>query len=136
MSNDNLNENDKLNENGNDNNTAVKPVQETEETAKTAGTEETGAESGAKNFTLMFVALGCLLAGIVLFILSFFIKGAGVYLLVASMIFALACASFLNGQKRRAYSTACKVLRVACYVLMVACVGVVIAGTVTVNTQK
>ena len=129
MNNDNLNENEKLNEQENG-------AADTEPVQTTTEAEETNAENGAKNFTLMFIALGCLIAGLILFIMSFFIKGAGVSLLVASMISALACASVLNGQKRRAYSTACKVMRVACYVLMVACVGVVIAGTVTVNTQK
>lgn len=114
--NDNLNEEEKLNE----------------EPEKANADEKSGAE----NFTLMFVALGCLVAGVIIFILSFFIKGAGVYLIIASMIFALACASFLNGQKRKAYSNACKVLRVLSYALMIACVGVVIAGTVAVSSVQ
>lgn len=116
MNNDNLNEKEKLDEKN--------------EKVQTDG------ESGAKNFTLMFVALGCLIVGVIIFILSFFIKGAGVYLIITSMIFALACASFLNGQKRKAYSNACKVLQILSYVLMIACVAVVLAGTITVNTQK
>ena len=83
----------------------------------------------------MFVALGCLIAGAIVFVLSFFIKGAGVPLIIASMILALACASFLNGQKRKAYSNACKVLQVLSYVLMIACVAVVLTGTV-LNSQQ
>ena len=102
---------------------------------KSSQPAQTDGQGEAKNFTLMFIALGCLVVGAIIFALSFFIKGAGVYLIIASMIFALACSSFLNGQKRRAYSNACKVIMVLSYALMIACVAVVLTGTV-MNSQQ
>ena len=103
------------------------------------GAEKNGQASaqdgGAKNYVLMFIALGCLVVAVAAFVLSFFIAGGQTKILVASMIFALACATLLNAQKRRAYSNACKVLQVLSYVLMVACVAVVIIGRMMANGQ-
>lgn len=92
-------------------------------------------ESGAKDYLLMFIALGCLVVAVAAFVLSFFIEGWQTKILIASMVFALACATLLNAQKRRAYSNACKVLQVLSYLLMVACVAVVIVGRMMANGQ-
>lgn len=105
-------------------------------TPRESNSSQTEQQNGKPDFLFMYIAIGCMLAGIVLFALSFFITGAGVYLIIASMISELASVSFLNAQKRKAYSTACKVVRVISYAVMLACVGVVIAGMVVTSTNK
>ena len=108
----------------------------TENNGKTGADKDAQAsmqESGAKDYLLMFIALGCLVVAVAAFVLSFFIAGWQTKILIASMVFALACATLLNAQKRRAYSNACKVLQVLSYLLMVACVAVVIVGRMMAN---
>lgn len=98
-------------------------------------TEETTQE-GAKSFTLLYVAMGCFAAACILFALSFFIYGAGVYLLIASLTCSLAAMSFVNGQKRKATNKLCKVLQILSYIIMFAAVAVFVWGTATVNAAK
>ncbi len=104
--------------------------------------EQTPVEEGKKNYTLLYIAIGCLAVSAVLFALAFILsgltplKGAGVYLLIASMLFALASASFLNGQKRKSYNTVCKIVRVLSYVLMVAALAVFVIGASLAGTAK
>ena len=89
------------------------------------------------SFWCLYVAIGCFAVGCVLFALSFIltvaIKGAGVYLLIASMILELAAASFLNAQKRKKETTLCKVIKVLSYVVMGAAIIVVVIGMSIVN---
>ena len=89
--------------------------------------EETTQE-GAKSFTLLYVAMGCFAAACILFALSFFIYGAGVYMLIASLTCSLAAVSFVNGQKRRATSKLCKVLQIFSYIVMFAALAVFVIG--------
>ena len=94
-----------------------------------AGEEEkTEKDNGKNKFLCMYIAIGCFAAGCVLFALSFLIKGAGVYLLISSMIAELASVSFLNGQKRRVETSACKLIRILSYVVMAAGLLVFIIG--------
>jgi hypothetical protein len=76
------------------------------------------------NKTCFWIALGCCIAGAVLFGITFIFTN--IYTLIASMILELAGVSFLNGQKRHCYFTACKILRVICYVIMLAGVAVML----------
>ncbi len=99
---------------------------------KDKNTEET-TEEGEKNFTLLYVAIGCFAASFVLFALSFFISGAGVYLLIASMTCSLAAMSFINAQKRKAVNKLCKIFQILSYVIMFAAVAIFVWGTVAVN---
>lgn len=91
-------------------------------------------ENGVKNFTLLYIAIGCFAVSCVLFALAFVIKYAGVYMLIASMICSLASVSFLNGQKRRAYNKFCFVLRILSYAIMLAALAVFIIGTVVARS--
>ncbi|MCM1546466.1 MAG: hypothetical protein NC033_05460 [Clostridiales bacterium] len=93
-------------------------------------------EEGNKNFTLLYVAIGCFAAACVLFALAFVISGAGVYMLIASMICALAAVSFINGQKRKASNTLCKVMQILSYVVMIAALAVFIFGASVSGTAK
>lgn len=81
-----------------------------------------------KSKLCFYIALGCFIAGCILFGISFAVNGAGVYLILASMISELASVSFLNGQKKYGYFKFCTILRVASYVVMVAGLVVVLAG--------
>jgi hypothetical protein len=74
-----------------------------------------------------WIALGCCIAGAVLFGITFIFKN--IYTIIASMILELAGVSFLNGQKRHCYFTFCKVLRVICYVIMLAGVALMLGFT-------
>lgn len=89
---------------------------------------ESENEPKQKNYTFFLVAAGGFVAGAILFAISFFIKGAGVHLLFASMISQLICATFLNAQKRKYDFIWIKVLRVACYAVMIAALAIVIWG--------
>ena len=103
-------------------------------------TEET-TEEGAKSFTLLYIAIGCFAAACILFALSLIlplvnVAGAGVYMLIASMITSLAAVSFINGQKRRATNKLCKIIQILSYAVMIAAVAVFVIGTATVNASK
>lgn len=97
-------------------------------------TEETPAEEGEKNFRLLYVAIGCFAAACLLFALALgltaakVIVGKGVYLLIASMICALAAMSFINGQKRRCVNKLCKIMQVLNYVILFANLAVFVIG--------
>lgn len=99
-----------------------KDVKNTEKPA-----EETTQE-GAKSFIFLYVAMGCFAAACVTFALSFFIYGAGVYMLIASLTCSLAAMSFVNAQKRKATNTLCKVLQILSYVIMFAALAVFVIG--------
>ena len=90
-------------------------------------TEETTTE-GAKSFTLLYIAIGCFAAACILFGLSFFIYGAGVYMLIASLTCSLAAVSFVNGQKRKVTNKLCKVLQILSYIVMFAALAVFVIG--------
>ena len=98
-------------------------------------TEET-TEEGAKSFTLLYIAIGCFAVACILFALAFVISGAGVYMLIVSMITSLAAVSFINGQKRRATNKLCKIIQILSYAVMIAAVAVFVIGTATVNASK
>lgn len=90
-----------------------------------------GKESEApqkKSLTFFFVALGCLVGGALLFGLAFAIPGAGTYMLFASMFSELACATFLNAQKRKYNFKWVMVTRIICYAIMVAAIAIVLLG--------
>ena len=92
-------------------------------------------------FTLLYIATGCFAVAFVLFALSIIlplvnVNGASVYLLIASMITALASVSFINGQKRRATNKLCKVIHVLSYIFMIAGIALFILGTATVTASK
>lgn len=74
------------------------------------------------NFIRLYISIGCFAAGVVLFILSFFIKGgsAGVYLLISSMICELAAVTFTNAQKRVNETKLVKIFRYLSYGVMIA----------------
>lgn len=91
-------------------------------------TVENSAPEGAKNFIYLYIAIGCFAAACLTFALSFFIYGAGVYMLVASMTCSLAAMSFVNAQKRKAKNILCKVLQILSYVIMFAAVAVFVIG--------
>lgn len=120
-------------ENGAANDEKEKPAVE-ENTAAENGTENGAPESN--KYLFMYIALGCFLLGCVLFALSFFIHGAGVYLLISSMISELACLSFINAQKRKVMTAACRVTQILAYVIMFAAVIVFVLGTITSGAQN
>lgn len=91
---------------------------------------------GKKSFICFYVAIGCFALGCVLLALSFFIKGAGVYLIISSMISELASVSFLNAQKRHGENTACKVIRILSYAVMVAGIIIVVIGMSVTASAK
>ncbi|MCM1437603.1 MAG: hypothetical protein NC131_00125 [Roseburia sp.] len=93
-------------------------------------------EEGAKNFTFMYVAIGCFAAACILFALAFLIKNAGVYMLIASLISSLAAVSFLNAQKRKSYNTVCKVIKILSYVVMIAALAVFVIGAAVSGTAR
>ena len=97
---------------------------------------EQQSDEDAKNFTLLYVAIGCFAVSCITFALAFLIKYAGVYMLIASLLCSLAAVSFLNGQKRKAYNTLCKVLRILSYVIMVAALAVFIIGASLAGSAK
>lgn len=111
---------------------------ETEETNETAENKDDAAaqpveeskpeESGKKNLVYFYIAIACFALGCVLFGISFAIKGAGVYLLISSMISTLASVSFLNAQKKHGETAACKVIRFLSYVVMAAALIVFVIG--------
>ena len=83
---------------------------------------------GTATKTHFYVALGALIAGLAMFILSFVVGQSGTTLLFASMLVELCGVSFCNAQKRRGDFTACKVVRYACYAVMIAAIVVVLIG--------
>ena len=89
-----------------------------------------GQADGQKSLVCFWIAIGCFAAGALLFTLAFVIKGAGTKLLIASMFSELACATFLNVQKKKYDFLWVKVARVACYIVMGAGLAVFIMGTV------
>ena len=97
---------------------------------------EVNAGEGAKNFTLLYVAIGCLAVSCIAFALAFIIKNAGVYMLIASLLCSLASVSFLNAQKRKAYNKLCLVIRILSYVIMVAALAVFVIGASLAGTAK
>lgn len=111
---------------------------ETEETNETAENkyeavaqpveESKPEESGKTSLVYFYIAIGCFALGCVLFGISFAIKGAGVYLLISSMISTLASVSFLNAQKKHGETAACKVIRILSYVVMAAALIVFVIG--------
>ena len=98
-------------------------------------TQETN-EEGAKSFTLLYIAIGCFAVAGVLFALAFVIKGAGVYMLIASMVTSLAAVSFINGQKRKATNKLCKIMQILSYVVMIAALAVFIIGASMAGAAK
>lgn len=106
---------------------------ETEETNEASENKYEAAaqpaeESGKKNLVYFYIAIGCFALGCVLFGISFAIKGAGVYLLISSMISTLASVSFLNAQKKHGETAACRVIRFLSYVVMAAALIVFVIG--------
>ena len=100
-------------------------------------TEEQPEENGGKSSLVCFyIAIACFALGCLLFGISFAIKGAGVYLLISSMIAELACVSFLNGQKRHGENKACKVMRILSYVVMAAGIIVFVIGMTVSASAK
>lgn len=93
-------------------------------------------EQGPKNFTLLYVAIGCFAVACILLVLAFVINGAGVYLLIASMLCSLAAMSFINGQKRRATNKLCKIFQILSYVIMFAALAVFVIGASMANSAK
>ncbi|MDE7076182.1 MAG: hypothetical protein K2O62_02545 [Clostridia bacterium] len=92
-------------------------------------TEAQTEENGGKNSLICFyIAIACFAVGCVLLGISFAIKGAGVYLLISSMISELACVSFLNGQKKHGENKACKIIRFLSYGVMAAGIIVFVIG--------
>ena len=72
--------------------------------------------------TAFYFALGAIIISAVTFILAFIpmpVSG-GVYFLIASALCSLACAAFLNAQKRHGTFAACKAVRICAYVLFAA----------------
>lgn len=100
-------------------------------TANTPDADNAGGQGeGGKSLLFFFIALGCLAAGALLFGLAFAIKGAGTYMLIASMFSTLACATFLNAQKRRYNFKAVMPVRIVCYAVMIAALIVFMLGTI------
>ena len=87
---------------------------------------------GQKDYVFFWIAVACFAVGVVLFALAFLIKNAGTTLLIASMFSELACATFLNAQKKRYNFLWVKIARVACYIIMGAALAVFIMGTLSV----
>ena len=106
----------------------LKEQEEKTETAEASTEVQTEENGGKKSFVCLYVAIGCFALGCVLLALSFFIKGAGVYLIISSLISELASVSFLNGQKKHGVNTACKVIRILSYAVMVIGLIIVIIG--------
>lgn len=98
------------------------------EAAAQPAEENKPEESGKKNLVYFYISIGCFALGCVLFGISFAIKGAGVYLLISSMISTLASVSFLNAQKKHGETAACKVIRILSYVVMAAALIVFVIG--------
>lgn len=97
--------------------------------------EENQAEE-KPSFIFLYIAIGCFAVGALLLALSFFIKGAGVYMLIACMISELAAVSFLNGQKRKGENTACRVIRILSYVIMAAALIICVIGVSVTQPSK
>lgn len=101
-------------------------------------TEQENAQPEKKaNFIRLYISIGCFAVGVILFILSFVIKGGkvGVYLLISSMIAELAAVTFTNAQKRVSETVLVKVFRYLSYAVMIAGLIVFIIGT-GVSTTK
>lgn len=96
--------------------------------------EEITDGEGAKSFTYLYIAIGCFAAACALFALALgltaahVIKDKGVYLLIASMLCALAAMSFINAQKRKAVNKLCKIMQVLNYVILFANLAVFVIG--------
>lgn len=97
-------------------------------------------EEGVKDFKLLYVAIGCFAVSTVLLGLavglSFVISNIGIYLLISSMVLALAAVSFINGQKRKATNTLCKVIQILSYAVMIAGLALFIFGASVSGLQK
>ncbi len=102
---------------------------------KKDGAQEAQNGDGAqeKNYTYFFIALAGFVAGAICFGISFAVKGAGLYLLIASMFCELGCATFLNAQKRKYNFPLVMAVRVACYAVMIAAILIVIIGKIAVS---
>lgn len=99
-----------------------------DEAAAQPAEESKPEESGKKSLICFYIAIGCFALGCVLFGISFAIKGAGVYLLISSMISSLASVSFLNAQKKYGENAACNVIRILSYLVMTAALIVFVIG--------
>ena len=97
---------------------------------------EENTEVQNKSFLFLYIAIGCFAAGLILFVLSFFIKGAGVYFIISAMICELAAVSFINAQKRKANNKLCFVFTILSYVVMAAALAVFIAGMSVGSANK
>lgn len=108
---------------------------ENKQTEEVRNGEENQPEK-KNNFVRLYISIACFAAGVVLFILSFVIKGGkvGVYLLISSMICELAAVTFTNAQKRVNETTVTKVFRYLSYAVMIAGLIVFVIGT-TVNAS-
>ena len=84
----------------------------------------------------MYIAMGCFAVGCILLGLSFVIKGVGVHLLIASMVSELTSVTFLNAQKRRVETKACKVIRILSYVVMAVALIIFVVGAGFGQTNK
>ncbi len=102
---------------------------------KTAETQPEQPEKKA-NFLCLYIAIGCIAAGCILLGLAFAIKGAGVYLLLASRICQLAALSLLTAQKKNGASKATFPLIIVSYVVLFAAAIVILTGMVVSGTQK
>lgn len=104
-------------------------------------TEEKPEDGGKVSFVDMYIAIGCMAVGAVLFILSLTAApkiggSAGVYFLVSSMICELASVSFLNAQKRKAKTKAGFILALVSYAVMLAALAVFIVGVGVGSANK
>ena len=97
------------------------------------GEEQTPQE---KNYVFFFIAIGCLALGGIFLGLAFLIKGAGTYMLIASMFCELAGATFLNAQKRKYVFKWIMIVRIACYAVMAAALIIFTIGATVVNVAK
>ena len=103
---------------------------------KNAPTEQNEQTPQEKSYLFFYISLGCLAVGALLFGLAFAIKGAGTYLLIASMVSELASVTFLNAQKRRYVFKWIMVARIASYIVMGAALLVFTFGAAIVNIGK
>lgn len=113
----------------------------TEQEAVTAEQKEQSTEQGKKSFVCLFIAMGCFAAGFLLLALSIILPFAGVknvsvHLLIASMISELAAVSFINAQKRKVETKACKLFTILSYVVMGIALLIFVIGLSTVNAAK
>ncbi len=84
------------------------------------------------NKTAFYCAIVALAISAITFILAFmpFPFSGGVYFLIASALCSLACASFLNVQKRHGVLNGCKAVRICAYVLFAAVILVFVGAAI------